>query len=51
MFLLIASIGVLAIQMCFVIDKEILAMQLLTLLMFLSGNVYICGKLSQRLTC
>lgn len=35
-FLLVASIGVLAIQLCFIIEKEILAMRVLSLLMFAS---------------
>lgn len=37
-FLLVASIGVLAIQLCFIIEKEILAMRVLSLLMFASGT-------------
>lgn len=36
-FMLVASIGVLATQLCFVIDKEILAMRVLSFLMFMSG--------------
>lgn len=36
-FLLVASIGVLAIQLCFIIEKEILAMRVLSLLMFASS--------------
>jgi len=36
-FLLLAVIGVLAIQLCFIIDKEIFAMKVLASVMFLAG--------------
>ncbi|XP_053206272.1 uncharacterized protein LOC128390560 [Panonychus citri] len=36
-FLLLAAIGVLAIQLCFVIDKEMYAMRALSIIMFLSA--------------
>lgn len=37
-FLLVACIGVLAIQLCFIIDREIFAMKVLAIAMFLSGK-------------
>lgn len=37
-FLLLAVIGVLAIQLCFIIDREIFAMKVLGFIMFLSGK-------------
>jgi len=40
-FLLVACIGVLAIQLCFVIDREVFAMKVLSLTMFLAGIVYL----------
>ncbi|XP_074603572.1 uncharacterized protein LOC141857064 isoform X1 [Brevipalpus obovatus] len=36
-FLLLAVIGVLAIQLCFVVDKEMYAMRVLSIIMFLSA--------------
>lgn len=36
-FLLVSCIGVLAIQLCFVIDREIFAMKVLSVIMFLAG--------------